>query len=75
MTEPDPPVRSGDDQGPPEPTIEGLSLSAIEADLDALMAAKMTELDDMLAGLEDLVVRLEGEITELERPDDDTSTP
>ncbi|MGM1061057.1 hypothetical protein [Saccharothrix sp. Mg75] len=53
----------------------GLSLAAIEADIDRLMSDKMSELDGMLAGLEELVQRLEGEITQLEPPGEDTSTP
>ncbi|GGP56567.1 hypothetical protein [Saccharothrix coeruleofusca] len=46
---------------PPAP-----SMAAFEADLDALMNEKMGELDGMLAGLEQLVDRLEGEISQLE---------
>ena len=52
-----------------------LSLTDIEADIDRLMNDKMSELDGMLAGLEELVQRLEGEITNLEPPSDDANTP
>ncbi|MEV0676657.1 hypothetical protein AB0I60_09050 [Actinosynnema sp. NPDC050436] len=59
----------------PQLLFGGLSLASIEADIDAMMSDKMTELDGMLAGLEELVVRLEGEITSLEAPPDDSPTP
>ncbi|WP_447004684.1 hypothetical protein ACRAKI_34725 [Saccharothrix isguenensis] len=59
----------------PQELFGSLSLSAIEADIDRLMNDKMSELDGMLAGLEDLVQRLEGEITNLEPPPDDPATP
>lgn len=56
----------------PQELFGSLSLAAIEADIDRLMSDKMSQLDGMLAGLEDLVQRLEGEITDLESPPDDT---
>ncbi|MFD1152290.1 hypothetical protein, partial [Saccharothrix hoggarensis] len=59
----------------PQELFGSLSLSAIEADIDRLMNDKMSELDGMLAGLEELVQRLEGEITNLEPPPDDPKTP
>ncbi|CCH35378.1 hypothetical protein ABZ816_12300 [Actinosynnema sp. NPDC047251] len=59
----------------PQLLFGNLSLASIEADIDAMMNDKMTELDGMLAGLEELVVRLEGEITSLEVPPDDSPTP
>jgi hypothetical protein len=59
----------------PQELFGSLSLSAIEADIDRLMNDKMSQLDGMLAGLEDLVQRLEGEITNLEPPPDDPTTP
>ncbi len=59
----------------PQLLFGSLSLSSIEADIDRMMNDKMTELDGMLAGLEQLVVRLEGEITALETPPDDSPTP
>jgi hypothetical protein len=59
----------------PQELFGSLSLSAIEADIDRLMNDKMSQLDGMLAGLEDLVQRLEGEITNLEPPPDDPATP
>ncbi|MEU4802344.1 hypothetical protein [Actinosynnema sp. NPDC023587] len=59
----------------PQSLFGSLSLASIEADIDAMMNDKMTELDGMLAGLEQLVVRLEGEITSLETPPDDSPTP
>jgi hypothetical protein len=64
-----------DAAGNPQELLGTLSLASIEADLDRLMTEKMSELDGMLAGLEELVQRLEGEITQLEPPDDDTRTP
>ncbi|MEU5691399.1 hypothetical protein [Actinosynnema sp. NPDC020468] len=78
MTEPDPRPRSDEAPevgatAPPVPTPE--SFAALEANLEALMNDKMSELDGMLAGLEELVVRLEGEITGLEPPPDGTATP
>ncbi|MFI9007022.1 hypothetical protein ACIGNX_07310 [Actinosynnema sp. NPDC053489] len=54
----------------PQELFGSLSLSAIEADIDRLMSDKMSQLDGMLAGLEELVQRLEGEITNLEPPSD-----
>ncbi|WP_033436563.1 hypothetical protein [Saccharothrix sp. NRRL B-16314] len=59
----------------PQELFGSLSLSAIEADIDRLMNDKMSQLDGMLAGLEDLVQRLEGEITNLEPPPDAPTTP
>ncbi|MFT7836221.1 hypothetical protein Q5530_08710 [Saccharothrix sp. BKS2] len=59
----------------PHDLLGTLSLADIEADIDRLMTEKMSELDGMLAGLEELVQRLEGEITHLEPPRDDTTTP
>ncbi|MFE9744627.1 hypothetical protein ACFYOT_06960 [Saccharothrix saharensis] len=59
----------------PQELFGSLSLSAIEADIDRLMSDKMSQLDGMLAGLEDLVQRLEGEITNLETPPDEPHTP
>lgn len=59
----------------PQELFGSLSLTAIEADIDRLMNDKMSELDGMLAGLEELVQKLEGEITQLEPPTDDTITP
>jgi len=59
----------------PQELFGSLSLSAIEADIDRLMSDKMSQLDGMLAGLEDLVQRLEGEITNLEQPPDESDTP
>ncbi|MEU4769575.1 hypothetical protein AB0H12_40760 [Actinosynnema sp. NPDC023794] len=59
----------------PQELFGSLSLSAIEADIDRLMSDKMSQLDGMLAGLEDLVQRLEGEITNLEAPPDESDTP
>jgi hypothetical protein len=55
----------------PQLLFGGLSLDAIEADIDAMMADKMSRLDGMLSGLEELVVRLEGELTALETPPED----
>ena len=52
----------------PQELFGSLSLSAIEADIDRLMSDKMSQLDGMLEGLEELVQRLEGEITNLEQP-------
>ena len=59
----------------PQELFGSLSLSAIEADIDRLMSDKMSQLDGMLAGLEELVQRLEGEITNLEPPPDEADTP
>lgn len=59
----------------PQELFGSLSLSAIEADIDRLMSDKMSQLDGMLAGLEDLVQRLEGEITNLETPPDEPHAP
>lgn len=60
----------------PQLLFGSLNLAAIEADIEAMMSDKMSELDGMLAGLEELVGRLETEITSLETPPpDDTTTP
>ncbi|PSL54986.1 hypothetical protein B0I31_106509 [Saccharothrix carnea] len=59
----------------PQELFGSLSLSAIEADIDRLMSDKMSQLDGMLAGLEELVQKLEGEITNLEQPPDEADTP
>ncbi|QQQ76151.1 hypothetical protein IOD16_34825 [Saccharothrix sp. 6-C] len=74
------PAGAGEADGPPpaanpQELFGSLSLSAIEADIDRLMSDKMSQLDGMLAGLEDLVQRLEGEITNLEPPPDGPDTP
>ena len=59
----------------PQELFGSLSLADIEADIDRLMNDKMSQLDGMLAGLEELVQKLEGEITNLEPPPEDTTTP
>ncbi|MDU0290703.1 hypothetical protein [Saccharothrix longispora] len=69
------PTPDGTGQPSGQELFGGLSLADIEADIDRLMNDKMSELDGMLAGLEELVQRLEGEIAHLEPPADDTSTP
>ncbi|MFD0199408.1 MULTISPECIES: hypothetical protein [Saccharothrix] len=79
-TAPPPPAREPETAEPgttvnPQELFGSLSLSAIEADIDRLMSDKMSQLDGMLAGLEELVQKLEGEITNLEPPPDEADTP
>jgi len=65
---------------PPEPAptpaaapptdFQGLSIAAMEADIEALMNDKMSQLDEMLAGLELLVQKIEGDLDEIEEVPD-----
>lgn len=53
-------------------TILGMPISALEADIEDFMGDRMSKLDEMLAGLEQLVQKIEGE---MERYGESTDLP
>ncbi|WP_199444563.1 hypothetical protein [Umezawaea beigongshangensis] len=55
---------------PPEAIARGMaaaSSGSLEADLDALMSDRLDKLDEMLAGLDQLVQKIEGDIAGYEK--------
>jgi hypothetical protein len=51
--------------------IGGIDLDAIEADIESAFGSRMAELDKMLAGLDDLVSKIEKDIQNLDQPKPD----
>ncbi|MEU0877839.1 hypothetical protein ABZ345_04510 [Lentzea sp. NPDC005914] len=51
--------------------ISGVNLETIDADIESAFGAKMAELDKMLAGLDDLVNKIESDIQNLDQPKPD----
>jgi hypothetical protein len=47
-------------------TPQGVSIAALEADIEALMNNRMSKLDEMLDGLEQLVHKIEGDLDQYE---------
>jgi hypothetical protein len=54
----------------PQAILAGLSITDMEADVEALLDDRMSKLDEMLDGLDQLVARIEGEMERLEQEDD-----
>ena len=52
--------------------ISAVNLDAIEADIESAFGARMAELDKMLAGLDDLVNKIESDIQNLDQPKPDS---
>jgi hypothetical protein len=48
---------------------QGMSIAALEADIEALMNDRMSKLDEMLDGLEQLVQKIEGDLDQYEEGD------
>ncbi|GGU29349.1 hypothetical protein [Lentzea flava] len=51
--------------------ISGINLETIDADIESAFGARMAELDKMLAGLDDLVNKIEKDIQNLDQPKPD----
>jgi len=64
----EPTPESAPDSSPldPQAIFAGLSITDMEADVEALLDERMSKLDDMLDGLDRLVARIEGEVAQLE---------
>lgn len=60
--EPDPESASNSSPMDPQAILASLSMSDMEADVEALMNDRMSKLDEMLDGLDQLVSRIEGEM-------------
>jgi hypothetical protein len=74
MTEVEPDPESASDPSPQDPQaapfdpqaiLAALSITDMEADVEALMNDRMSKLDEMLDGLDQLVARIEGEMDQL----------
>jgi hypothetical protein len=50
----------------PQAILQGMSIADLESDIEALMNDRMSELDEMLDGLEQLVQKIEGEMDQFE---------
>ncbi|MEO6088615.1 MAG: hypothetical protein ABIQ18_36445 [Umezawaea sp.] len=72
MPEVEPNPESAADSSPfdPQTIMAGLSITDMEADVDALLNDKMSKLDEMLDGLDQLVARIEGEVERIEKDPD-----
>ncbi|MFD5831697.1 hypothetical protein [Lentzea sp. NPDC060358] len=80
MTEPTPePSPEPEDQNPPQPppsvdqeaifkAISGIDVNTIDADIESAFGSRMAQLDEMLAGLDDLVDQIEKNIQNLDQP-------
>jgi hypothetical protein len=53
---------------PVDNPFAGFSIAGLEADLNSLMGERMTQLDEMLAGLERLVEKIEKDIEKHDPP-------
>jgi len=51
--------------------ISGIDLDSIDTDIESAFGARMAELDQMLAGLDDLVNKIEQDIQNLDQPKPD----
>ncbi len=54
----------------PQALLAGLSITDMESNVEALMNDRMSQLDEMLDGLDQLVARIEGEMGKLESLED-----
>ena len=73
MTEVEPDPESASNSSPQDPQaaqfdpqaiFAALSITDMEADVEALLNDRMSKLDEMLDGLDQLVARIEGEVDE-----------
>jgi len=66
MPEVEPSPESAADSSPldPQAIFAGLSITDLEGDVEALLNDRMSKLDEMLDGLDQLVARIEGEVDE-----------
>jgi hypothetical protein len=69
MAEVEPSPESAPDSSPfdPQAILASLSITDMEADVEALMNDRMSKLDEMLDGLDQLVARIEGEMDRFEK--------
>jgi hypothetical protein len=51
--------------------ISGIDLDSIDTDIESAFGARMAELDQMLAGLDDLVNKIELDLKNLDQPKPD----
>ncbi|KOV75448.1 hypothetical protein [Nocardia sp. NRRL S-836] len=51
--------------------ISGINLETIDADIESAFGARMAQLDEMLAGLDSLVNKIEQDIQNLDQPKPD----
>jgi len=72
MPEVEPSPESAADSSPldPQAILAGLSITGLEADVEALLNDRMGKLDEMLDGLDQLVARIEGEMERFEKEAD-----
>lgn len=74
MTEPDKkpepaaPIETPPPAVDPQNPFAGLSIAGLEADINSLMGERMSQLDEMLAGLEQLVEKIEKDIDNYDPP-------
>lgn len=52
--------------------ISGIDLNTIDADIESAFGSRMAELDKMLAGLDELVDKIESDIHNLDQPKPDS---
>ena len=67
---------TGDIPPAPDPqeilkAISGINLDTIDADIESAFGARMAQLDEMLAGLDSLVEKIEKDIQNLDQPKPD----
>ncbi|MCS7483079.1 hypothetical protein ACFFQW_48915 [Umezawaea endophytica] len=76
MTEVEPDPESASNSSPQDPqaapfdpqaVFAALSITNMEADVEALLNDRMGQLDEMLDGLDQLVARIEGEVNQFEK--------
>ena len=73
---PEPPPL-GDIPPAPDPqeilkAISGINLETIDADIESAFGSRMAQLDEMLAGLDSLVNKIEQDIQNLDQPKPDS---
>ena len=81
MTEPKPePSPDATPQNPvpeasfdPNTLMASLNLSAIENEIESAFSSRMAELDEMLAGLDSLVAKIEKDVEAMDQPEQDQS--
>ena len=52
--------------------LSGINLNTIEADIESAFGSRMAELDKMLAGLDELVDKIEGDLKNMDQPKPDS---
>ncbi len=75
--QPTPEPSLGDIPPAPDPqeilkAISGINLETIDADIESAFGSRMAQLDEMLAGLDSLVNKIEQDIQNLDQPKPDS---